>query len=255
MGATTTQGTGPGDSHKRITYLSRDLPRDKFTKTTSNAQDLITGAPSSGGGGGTVDQGTPGPCDAPWPVVLTEDGTDACVKVADDANKAVRVNIVAGGGSSGGATPFEFETTLTVTTGSAYAVGNQVGALMTFTNAAATDNGLVLIQSIAITDLDNLSQTYDFLLFSENPAGSTLADKTIPVFTAADWANVEGAWTFFGAETISVGSRGVNNKFSIATLLQTTGGQRNLYGLLITRGTPTYVTASALTFRLKGYAY
>jgi hypothetical protein len=126
---------------------------------------------------------------------------------------------------------------------------------MTFTNAAKTNNGLVLIQSISLTDLDNLAQTYDFLLFSENPATSTLANKTTPVFTTTDWAMVEGAWTLFGGETISVGSRGVNNKFSIATLLMTTGSQRNLYGLLITRGTPTYVTATALTFRLKGYAY
>lgn len=223
---------------------------------TDKLQHVYVVNPSAGGGGGgTSDQGTPGPCDAPWPVTLTENGTDACVKVADDTNKAIRVNVVAGNINALGATPFEFENTLTVTTGSAYAAGNQVGVLMTFTNAANANDGKVLIQSICITDLDNLSQTYDFVLFSQNPSGSTLADKTTPVFTTTDWANAEGAWTLFGAETISVGSRGINNKFSVATLLQTTGGQRNLYGLLITRGTPTYTTATALTFRLKGYAY
>ena len=52
---------------------------------------------------GTANQGTPGPCNTPWPVVLTEDGTDVCVKVADSPNKAVRVNIVAGSGVAQGA--------------------------------------------------------------------------------------------------------------------------------------------------------
>lgn len=42
MGATTTQGTGPGDARKRLAYLSSELPRLETTKTTSNPQDLIT---------------------------------------------------------------------------------------------------------------------------------------------------------------------------------------------------------------------
>lgn len=56
-------------------------------------------------GGGVVDQGVPGPCATPWPMVLTENGTDVCVKPGDFANKAVRVNVVAGGsGFNGGFT-------------------------------------------------------------------------------------------------------------------------------------------------------
>ncbi len=48
MGATSVTGLGAGDSHKRIAYLSSDLPREKFTKTTTNVQDLITGEIESG---------------------------------------------------------------------------------------------------------------------------------------------------------------------------------------------------------------
>lgn len=48
MGATSVTGAGLGDAHKRIAYLSSDLPRYKFTKTTTNTQDLITG--EAGGG-------------------------------------------------------------------------------------------------------------------------------------------------------------------------------------------------------------
>jgi hypothetical protein len=42
MGATTTEGTGPGDARKRVAYLSSELPKLNLTKTTSNPQDLIT---------------------------------------------------------------------------------------------------------------------------------------------------------------------------------------------------------------------
>jgi hypothetical protein len=58
MGATTVTGTGTGDSHKRLAYLSRDLPRGEFTKTTTNVQDLITGIPAGGGGGCDCDFNT-----------------------------------------------------------------------------------------------------------------------------------------------------------------------------------------------------
>jgi hypothetical protein len=48
MGATSVTGTGTGDSHKRVAYLSRDLPKEAITTTTSNPQDLIT---TENGGG------------------------------------------------------------------------------------------------------------------------------------------------------------------------------------------------------------
>jgi hypothetical protein len=53
---------------------------------------------AGGGGGGTVDQGAPGPCTDPWPVTIvdpTGEGT-VCVNPGDDANRAMRVNVVAG---------------------------------------------------------------------------------------------------------------------------------------------------------------
>jgi len=53
MGATSITGVGPGDSHKRIAYLSRDLPKLEVTETTSNPQDLITTEVSGGGDFGT----------------------------------------------------------------------------------------------------------------------------------------------------------------------------------------------------------
>jgi hypothetical protein len=54
--------------------------------------------PTPDGGGGTVDQGAPGPCTEPWPVTITDpsgEGT-VCVNPGDDFNRAMRVNVVAG---------------------------------------------------------------------------------------------------------------------------------------------------------------
>jgi hypothetical protein len=49
----------------------------------------------------TVAQGTAAAGSAPWPVCLVEDTSNTKVNVADATNKAIRVNLVAGGGSSG----------------------------------------------------------------------------------------------------------------------------------------------------------
>lgn len=53
MTATSVTGIGPGDSAKRIAYLSSKLPKELVTQTTSNPQDLIT-RPNSSGGGGSI---------------------------------------------------------------------------------------------------------------------------------------------------------------------------------------------------------
>jgi hypothetical protein len=67
---------------------------------------IFPGGGSSSGGGGTVTQGTAAAGSGAWPVALTEDGTNTIVKTADNANKAVRVNVVAGGAAGGTSSSF-----------------------------------------------------------------------------------------------------------------------------------------------------
>lgn len=52
MTAQSVTGIGPGDSGKRIAYLTEISEPLQFLTTTTNPQDLITGVPSGGGGGG-----------------------------------------------------------------------------------------------------------------------------------------------------------------------------------------------------------
>lgn len=54
MGATSVTGTGQGDSNTRLAYLSGELPKDEFTKTTSNPQNLATGIPVASSSGTPV---------------------------------------------------------------------------------------------------------------------------------------------------------------------------------------------------------
>lgn len=49
MTAQSVTGIGPGDAHKRVAYLSRDLPKLNVTETTTNPQDLITTVVEGGG--------------------------------------------------------------------------------------------------------------------------------------------------------------------------------------------------------------
>jgi hypothetical protein len=52
MGATSVTGTGTGDAHTRVAYLSSNLPQLELLETTTNPQNLLT-TTSGGSGGGS----------------------------------------------------------------------------------------------------------------------------------------------------------------------------------------------------------
>lgn len=91
--------------------------------TKLGASLIFPGGGGSGAGGGltnaelraspvpvsgtvTSNQGTAAAAASAWPVLVTEDGTNAVVKPGDDANNAVRVNVVAGGAAGGTSSSF-----------------------------------------------------------------------------------------------------------------------------------------------------
>ncbi len=53
MGATSVTGTGTGDAHTRVAYLSSNLPQLELLETTTNPQNMIAITSGGGGGGGS----------------------------------------------------------------------------------------------------------------------------------------------------------------------------------------------------------
>jgi hypothetical protein len=74
-----------------------------------------------------------------------------------------------------------------VTSNGAYATGNEIGGLMTFTIGGA---GSGTLMSLRVTSKSILTTALQAYIFSANPANSTWTDKSAPAINAADIASL-----------------------------------------------------------------
>lgn len=135
--------------------------------------------------------------------------------------------------------------TPTITSGAAYATGNAIGGMLTF--AGAGNRGFSAVYSVAIIDESGQSAAVDLILFDQ-PFTPT-ADKSAIAISAADSRNAIGCVKFLATDYSAVGTPSVALKSSIF-LGATSASDNNLYGQLVSRGTPTYTTTTALTVKI-----
>lgn len=135
--------------------------------------------------------------------------------------------------------------TPTITSGSAYASGNAIGGIMTF--AGIVNRGYSAVYSVTIVDKAGQSAAVDLILFSQS--FTPTADKSAIAISAADALNVLANIKVLAADYSAIGTPSVATKSqlffgAVGTL------DNNLYGQLISRGTPTYTSTSDLTVKI-----
>lgn len=131
----------------------------------------------------------------------------------------------------------------TITSGAPYASGNAIGGLLTFTGLA--DAGEALILSGVVLDKSGQNAACDLVLFNAAVAAPT--DKAAVAISSADLQKAIGVISFATADFASVGTGGVGGKSKGNLNIASTSADNNLYGVLISRGTPTYVSTSDIT--------
>ena len=124
-----------------------------------------------------------------------------------------------------------------------------VGGVMTFTNAMRKSGGTGILQSIDLIDSDVIKAPLILVIFNQNPANGTYTDKSAPVF-GTDANNIIRALPINTSDY-----QQLNASFSIADLspgsrMLSAVGSANLYGILLTIGTPTFVHNNALSVKL-----
>lgn len=138
--------------------------------------------------------------------------------------------------------------TPTITASSAYTSGNEVGGQMTFTGICnkRTNRGEVIGAQLldkAVQGIDT-----DLVLFRAAPSGGTLTDKS--AFTPAD-ASLASVTAVIPLTTHKAfADNGVSQGANIVYPVQCDAAG-NLYGFLVTRGTPTYASTTDLTLQLE----
>lgn len=137
--------------------------------------------------------------------------------------------------------------TPTVST-TAYASGNVVGSLITFTGAARLAAGSGLIQAASVMSKSAQTAALDLLIFSANPSASTFTDKAAVAINAADLDKLVGVihltdWSALGTASIAqaVGG-GLPFKLASGT---------SIYGVLVARAAITLASTSDLTPSLR----
>jgi hypothetical protein len=125
----------------------------------------------------------------------------------------------------------------TVTSGAAYAAGNVVGGLLAFAGMARAAAQGGVLQSALLRDKSGQNASYDLFLFDSAPTVPT--DKSALALAAADLARCVGVISFSGQALGAASTMGVQTVGGLGLAFKLASGT-TLYGILVTRGTPTY---------------
>ncbi len=149
------------------------------------------------------------------------------------------------------ATPLTIRVTSaqTVTASSAYTAGNAVGGKITYANAVRVAGQGGVIQSAVLRDKAGQSAAYDLFLFDADPSSTTVTDKSAVAVNTADLAKVIGVIPISGIALGAASTMGAITASGLGLSFKLTSGT-TVYGILVTRGTPTYASTSDVSVDL-----
>jgi hypothetical protein len=139
--------------------------------------------------------------------------------------------------------------TPTVTSASAYTAGNLVGGLMTFTNCFASGLTSGVLQSVVIKSKSVQTTTFKLYIFSQQPTNTVWTDKTAPNINALDLPFLIDIF-LFAAPDSGLGTMTIYTQDGLGKSIANTANGQNLWGLLVTTGTPTFSSTSDVSVTL-----
>lgn len=147
-----------------------------------------------------------------------------------------------------------FTATPTITSGTAYAAGDLIGGKLTFSNAVLSSIRHADIVGAVLRDSSKQSADIDLVIFSADPSATTFTNDSAFAVHADDLAKVVAVVKFRNAtDYVAFSANSVGIVDNLAKKVRTTGTTNPsnvfdaLYGALVSRGTPTYTSTTALT--------
>jgi len=145
--------------------------------------------------------------------------------------------------------------TLTVSTASAYTAGQVVGGLFQVPNAVRNQNAINsgVLQNVVLVSRSSQAQIeMDLFLFASTlSAQSTFSDTKAPCLASGDVGKLLGRFPLVEVDAATIGSTtgGFYTTWqanSLTHAFNLSSGITSLYGSLVTKGTPSFLTASDL---------
>lgn len=133
----------------------------------------------------------------------------------------------------------------------AYASGDVIGTIRTVTNVSLDSGGTAELTSLIIIDKANQKSAIDLIFFDTAPASSFGVDNAAYALVDADALNIVGRISIAQADYVSSGSNNAEATYkALGLLMKCLAGSKNLYMAVVSRGAPTYASASDLLIRL-----
>ena len=135
---------------------------------------------------------------------------------------------------------------------SIYASGDVIGGLMTFTGALSGWTGSGIITGSLIADKSKVAHDLELHVFESEPTGP-FTDQAAYAPTNADLLKEVAVISFGSTSRFDGASNGVKYLGSISCPVRARSGSNvgtALYGVLVSRGTPTFAGSSDITVRL-----
>lgn len=160
---------------------------------------------------------------------------------------------IALGQSAVGAT--KFTSAIPTTDTNIYASGDLIGGKLTFTNALRPWVGTGYLTGLRISDKNKQAADLELVIFDQDPTGTTFTDNAAFNPVAADIPKIIAVVALGSTSRFAYSVTGVdyvgNLVIPLRALNSSSQPAGTLYGALVSRGTPTYTTSSALTIELQ----
>jgi hypothetical protein len=132
-----------------------------------------------------------------------------------------------------------------------YSAGDVLGSVLTLSAVALEKNATAILESVVVLDKANQKAAIDLVIFDSSPANSIGADNAAYSLNDADLGSVVGRVSILAADYVSSGTANAEATIkAIEILIQASTKSKDLYLAVISRGTPTYGSASDLIIKL-----
>lgn len=132
---------------------------------------------------------------------------------------------------------------------SIYASGDVVGAPVEIADAVLSTKGIAILRTLVVLDKSNQKSAIDILLFNQNP-GSVGSDNAALDLSSAQLDMLIGRISVAAAEytTLKAATNAEATKL-LEMLIPAKTKSTSIWVLVVSRGTPTYTTTTALSLK------
>jgi hypothetical protein len=131
-----------------------------------------------------------------------------------------------------------------------YAAGDQLGGLMTLSNATMEDGGNAILRNLIIIDKDKEKAVIDVLFFSADPTVASSDNAALNISDANMATYFLGKVSVAAADYTDLSASSVASVTSTGLILQAAAGSRSVYAIMkVLSGTPTFTATNDLQIK------